>query len=52
MVIVALPLLTLVTVRTTPVAASSGEIVAGKTVATPVLLDVTVTLVAKLEMCT
>ena len=52
MVTVAVPLVTLVTVRVTPAAASSGEIVAGETVTIPVALDVTFTLVAKLEMRT
>ena len=52
MVILAVPLLTFVTVRVIPSAASSGEMVAGETVTIPVLLDVTLTLVAKSEICT
>lgn len=35
-----------------PAVASAAEIVAGETVTIPVALDVTFTLVAKLEMCT
>ncbi len=50
MVILAVPLVTLVTVSVTPAAASAGEIVAGETVTIPVALDVTFTLVAKFEI--
>ena len=50
MVFVALPLLTLVTVSVTPLAASAGDTVVGDTVTIPVLLDVKFTLVAKFEI--
>ena len=50
MVIVALPLLTLVTVSVTPLAASAADTVVGDTVTTPVLLEIKFTLVAKFEI--
>ena len=52
MIIVALPLLTLVTVSVTPLAASTGDIVLGDTVTIPVLLDVIFTLDDKFEIRT